>query len=185
MESLQNHLLVAMPHLTDPSFNKSVIYICDNSPRGTMGLVVNRPMTSANVALILNALGMDSGDQPSPLKEIYYGGPVQPGIGFVLHSSDYGREVSNRISDDLALSTNLDVLEDIRKGVGPDHYRRSLGYAGWGEDQVEREIANGDWLVIPATAEFVFNKPDTKKWEQAARRFGIEIAEMGGQGGEA
>ena len=75
MESLQNHLLVAMPHLTDPSFNKSVIYICDNSPRGTMGLVVNRPMTSANVALILNALGMDSGDQPSPLKEIYYGGP--------------------------------------------------------------------------------------------------------------
>ncbi len=185
MDSLQNHLLVAMPHLADPSFNKSVIYICDHSPRGTMGLVVNRPMTSAKVAMILNALGMDIGDQPLPLKEVYYGGPVQPGLGFVLHSAEYDREVSNRISDDLALSTNLDVLEDIRNGIGPARYRLSLGYAGWGEDQVEREIANGDWLVIPGTAEFIFDKPDTTKWEQAASRFGIEIAEMGGQGGAA
>lgn len=185
MDTLQNHFLIAMPHLTDDSFNKAVIYICDHNAEGSMGLVVNRPMTSAKAAMILHALGMDLEGEPRHLSEIYYGGPVQQGLGFVLHSPEYGGESSSKIAEDLFLSTNLEVLDDIRQGAGPAKYRLSLGYAGWGEGQMEREIANGDWLVVPGSAEFIFDKPDYMKWAQAARRFGIEIAEMEGPGGMA
>ena len=185
MDSLQDHFLIAMPHLTEETFNLSVIYICDHSPRGSMGLVINRPMESAKVAMILNALGMDELDKPSGLSEIYYGGPVQPGLGFVLHSNEYRDETASIISDDISLSTTLEVLDDIRTGHGPKQFRLALGYAGWGEGQVEREIANGDWLVIPATADFIFEKADHLKWDESAKRFGIEISDLPHFGGLA
>ena len=174
-----------MPHLTDESFNKAVIYICDHSPHGALGLVINRPMASAKVEMILKALGVDITDATKPLSNIYYGGPVQPGLGFVLHSPEYNTEETSKLSSEIALSTNIEVLTDIGQGKGPEQYRLSLGYAGWGEGQLERELANGDWLPVPADAEFVFDKPDGVKWDEAARRFGIEIADFGGPGGMA
>lgn len=185
MDSLQNHLLIAMPHLADEPFNKAVIYMCEHSPQGAMGLIVNRPMDSTKIALVLNALGLDGDGPPDQFSDIYYGGPVQPGLGFVLHSTEYEQASSNRLSSDIALSTSREILEDIQQGNGPDQFRFSLGYAGWGAGQIERELANGDWLVMEATLEFVFNKPDDLKWDASAKRFGIEITEISGFGGMA
>lgn len=185
VDSLQNHLLIAMPHLTDPSFNRAVIYICDYSPQGALGLVINRPMSSAKVEMILETLGIEMSIATNSLPDVYYGGPVQPGQGFVLHSPEYKVEDTSQLSGEFALSTNIEVLKDISRGNGPEQYRLSMGYAGWGEGQLDREIANGDWLLVPADAEFVFQKPDTVKWAQAAKRFGIEISDFSGPGGMA
>ncbi len=185
MDSLRDHFLISMPHLTDGFFEKTVIYICDNDPQGSMGLVVNRPLPSAKVAIILQALGIDSGEDPDIIKDIYYGGPVQPGVGFVLHTPDYEVEGTQPISSEVSLTTNLEIMRDIEAGKGPEQYRFTMGYAGWGSEQLEREIANGDWLVVPASGEFIFEKADRAKWSEAARMFGIEISQFYGFGGEA
>lgn len=150
-----------------------------------MGLIVNRPLASAKVAVLLQALGMQPDEGAQEITEIYFGGPIQPGLGFVLHSPDYELEQTAKISDEVYLTTNLEIIHDIQEGQGPDEFRFTLGYAGWGPEQLEREIANGDWLVIPANAEVIFNKPDVAKWTDAARQFGIEISQFSGFGGSA
>ena len=185
MDTLQNYLIIAMPHLADEPFSQSVILMCEHTPQGAMGLVINRPMESSKVVMVLNALGLDGDGPPDKFSDIYYGGPVQPGLGFVLHSAGYEEPTSNQVSSEIALSTSLEVLKSIQGGNGPRQFRLSLGYAGWGEGQIEREIANGDWLVVPATAEFIFDKPDDVKWNESAKRFGIEIADVSGFGGIA
>ncbi|MFC1543155.1 YqgE/AlgH family protein [Candidatus Neomarinimicrobiota bacterium] len=185
MDSLQNHFLISMPHLTDGFFEKTVIYICDHNPQGSMGLVINRPLPSAKAAVVLKALGLGADENTKRIKDIYYGGPVQPSVGFVLHSPDYEIEGTLPISEEISLTTNSKIMEDIEAGRGPEHYRFTLGYAGWGSEQIEREIANGDWLVIPANGKFVFDEVDHTKWSEAARQFGIEISQFTGFGGEA
>jgi len=185
MDSLRDYFLISMPHLTDGFFEKTVIYICDHDPQGSMGLVINRPLPSAKVAIILQALELDSSEGPDVIKDIYYGGPVQPGVGFVLHTPDYEIEGTLPISEEISLTTNSKIMGDIKAGKGPEHYRLTMGYAGWGSDQLTREIANGDWLVIPASGEFIFEKADHAKWSEAARQFGIEISQFYGFGGEA
>ncbi len=185
MDSMRNHFLISMPHMTDGFFEKAVIYICDHDPQGSMGLVINRPLPSAKAAVILQALGLGSGEGPGSIKDIYYGGPVQPSVGFVLHTPDYEVEGTLPISNEVSLTTNSDIMNDIEAGTGPERYRFTMGYAGWGSDQLEREIANGDWLIIPASGEFIFEKADRAKWSEAARKFGIEISQFSGFGGEA
>ncbi len=185
MDSLRDHFLISMPHLTDSFFEKTVIYICDHDPQGSMGLVVNRPLSSGKVAVILQALGLGSSEDREALKDIYFGGPVQPNVGFVLHTPDYEVEGTLAISNIVSLTTNSDIMQDIQVGAGPDQYRFTMGYAGWGPEQLEREIANGDWLVIPADPDFIFEKADHVKWTEAARQFGIEITHFTGFGGEA
>ncbi len=185
MDSLRNHFLISMPHLTDGFFEKTVIYICDHDPQGSMGLVINRPLPSAKAAIILQALGLGSSEDPDIIKDIYYGGPVQPSVGFVLHTPDYEVEGTLPISNDISLTTNTEIMQDIEAGKGPEQYRFTMGYAGWGPEQLEREIANGDWLIVPASGEFIFEKADHAKWSEAARKFGIEISQFYGFGGEA
>jgi len=185
MDSLRNHFLISMPHLTDGFFEKTVIYICDHDAQGSMGLVINRPLPSAKAAVILQALGLSSDEEPGRIQDIYYGGPVQPGVGFVLHTPDYKIEGTLTISEDICLTTNSKIVEDIEIEKGPERFRFTMGYAGWGPEQLEREIANGDWLVIPADGRFIFEQADHAKWSSAARQFGIEISQFHGFGGEA
>ncbi len=184
MDSLTDHLLISMPHLNDVFFEKTVIYICAHDTSGAMGMVVNRPLMSDQVEEILEALELDDSDSEANIREIYYGGPVQPSLGFVLHTPEYALESTEKISESVALSTSLEVIRDIQYGTGPAFYRFTLGYAGWGPEQLEREIANGDWLLIPAESEFIFKKPDHIKWEESARKFGIEITQIGGGAGQ-
>ena len=185
MDSLRDYFLISMPHLTDTFFEKSVIYICEHDAQGAMGLLVNRPLASAKVANILEALGIGPEDKHIHFQEVFFGGPVQPNLGFVLHSSDYEIDGTVQVSEAVSLTTNFDIVRDIKKGRGPEQFRFTLGYAGWGPEQLDREIANGDWLVIPAATDFIFDKPDQVKWKEAARQFGIEISQMSGSGGLA
>lgn len=184
MDNFQDTFLIAMPHLSETFFEKTVIYMCDHSSHGAMGMVINRPLASGKVAVVLESLGLvPSGGLE--VMDVYYGGPVQPSLGFVLHSSEYSIDDTERISQRISLSTNVNIFKDIQDGNGPTNFRFTLGYAGWGAGQVEREIANGDWLVVPASPEFIFDKPDRAKWQDAAGQFGIEISKFTGSGGMA
>ncbi|UCD36660.1 MAG: YqgE/AlgH family protein [Fidelibacterota bacterium] len=185
MDSLRNHFLVSMPHLTDGFFEKTVIYICDHDGQGSMGLVINRPLPSADAAVILQALGIGPAKGEEGIRDIYYGGPVQPNVGFVLHTPEYETDGTIPIAKDVSLTTNSEIMQDIQDGKGPARYRFTMGYAGWGPEQLDREIANGDWLVVPASGDFIFGEADHSKWAEAARQFGIEISQFSGFGGSA
>ena len=150
MKTLHDHLLISMPHMTDPFFAQTVIYICEQHESGSMGLVINRPLEDFQSQIILDALGLDEGSGFNNFQRLYYGGPVQPDHGIVLHSTDYHIEDTMEISEKVSLTATPEVLHDIREGNGPDEFRLTWGYAGWESEQLEREIANGDWLLIPA-----------------------------------
>ena len=182
MESFSNHFLISMPHLSDTIFTKSLIYMCENNPEGSLGLIINKPMVSQNVADILQKTGLEV-IQPAP--EVYFGGPVNIEMGLILHDASYEIEGTLNVSNAIALTSNKQILSDLKSGGGPKQFRFSMGYTGWGKGQLEREIENGDWLPMPADGDFIFTIPDSDKWKTAATRFGIDISDLGGSAGIA
>ena len=184
MDNFKDTFLIAIPHLSETFVEKTVICICAHGAQGAMGMVINRPLASGKVAVVLESLGLTP-TGGLKVMDVYYGGPVQPALGFVLHSSEYAIDDTEQISSRISLSTNVGIFKDIQKGRGPDQFRFTLGYAGWGASQLDQEIANGDWLVVPAEPTFIFDIPDRSKWREAASRFGIEIAQFSGSGGVA
>ena len=182
MESFSNHFLISMPHMNDPFFTKSLIFICENNHEGSLGLIINKPMVSLNVADILKKTGLEE-IHPSP--GVYFGGPVNIEMGLVLHDADYEIEGTLNVSNAIALTSNKKILSDLKTGEGPKQFRFSIGYAGWGQGQLEREIENGDWLLMPADVDFIFSIPDNDKWESAATQFGVNISDIGGSAGIA
>ena len=166
-----------MPHMTDPYFQKSLIYVCEHDSDGALGLIINKPIPSKSAEEILTQTGLDS---VRPHLEVYFGGPVKVEMGLFLHDSAYETEDSMVVNKEITLSTNENIIHDIMDKKGPKNYLFTLGYAGWGSGQMEREIENGDWLVMPATFDFIFSTPDNSKWEKAAQQFGIDIKTFSG-----
>ena len=171
-----------MPHMNDPIFSKSLIYICEHDNDGAMGLIINKPMISENAADIIQQTGLA---QIEPLPDIYFGGPVNLEMGLILHDANYNIEGTLTISKSVALTSNKQIVLDLKNGGGPDEFRFSFGYAGWGKGQIEREIENGDWLLMPADDNFIFSISNTDKWQTAASIFGIDILDLGGSAGLA
>ncbi len=182
MKSFSNHFIISMPHMNDPIFSKSLIYICEHDDDGAMGLIINKPMISENAADIIQQTGLA---QIEPLPDIYFGGPVNLEMGLILHDANYNIEGTLTISKSVALTSNKQIVLDLKNGGGPDEFRFSFGYAGWGKGQIEREIENGDWLLMPADDDFIFSIPNTDKWKKAASKFGIDILDLGGSAGLA
>ena len=182
MESFSNHFLISMPHMNDPIFSKSLIYLCENNPDGSLGLIINKPMVSENAADILQKTGLET---IKPVPEVYFGGPINLQMGLILHDADYEIEGTLPVSKSIALTSNKQIVNDIKLGEGPKKYRFSMGYAGWGKGQLEKEIEKGDWLLIPANKKFIFSIPDIDKWQVAATQFGIDISNLGGSAGIA
>ncbi len=182
MKSFSNHFIISMPHMNDPIFSKSLIYICEHDNDGAMGLIINKPMISENASDIIQQTGLT---QIEPLPDIYFGGPVNLEMGLILHDANYNIEGTLTISKSVALTSNKQIVLDLKNGGGPDEFRFSLGYAGWGKGQIEREIENGDWLLMPADDDFIFSIPNTDKWKKAASKFGIDILDLGGSAGLA
>ena len=182
MKSFSNHFIISMPHMNDPIFSKSLIYICEHDNDGAMGLIINKPMISENAADIIQQTGLT---QIEPLPDIYFGGPVNLEMGLILHDANYNIEGTLTISKSVALTSNKQIVLDLKNGDGPDEFRFSFGYAGWGKGQIEREIENGDWLLMPADDDFIFSIPNTDKWKKAASKFGIDILDLGGSAGLA
>lgn len=186
--SLAGQLLVASAKMDDPRFVKTVIYIVASDADGAMGLVVNRAYGEGPLAALLAGFGIKSvvpGRGPgreSPGREpgrdpvrLHYGGPVDGGRGFVLHSREYQGSSTRSLADGLALSTGRDVLEAVAAGKGPQRRLFALGYAGWGPGQIEDELSRGEWLTAPADEALIFADDLDRIWERAMRLAGLAL----------
>jgi len=184
MASLKNHILISMPQLTDPYFGRSVVYLCEHDKEGAMGLVINKPLGEADLKEIF-APETEENEFLVAVPKVYFGGPVMLERGIVLHSAEYKLEDTQPVSEQLSITSSKIIIRDIRNNKGPNRFRLMLGHAGWGKNQLEREIENGDWLVQSVEIDFIYDTPDAKMWNAAARSFGIDTSQLAGFGGMA
>lgn len=183
--SLTGKLLIAMPGMGDPRFAHTVIFLTSHSDEGTMGLIVNKPATGVSLSDVLEQLSQDIGPSKRPLS-VHFGGPVETGRGFVLHSDEYRSAMQTlEVEGGFGLTATLDILEDIALDRGPEKALLMLGYAGWGPGQLEGEIAKNGWLTADASLELVFDLPDAEKWEAALRSMGIDPLVLSASAGRA
>lgn len=182
---LSGQLLIAMPGMGDPRFEKSVVYMCAHSPEGAMGLIVNKPAQGVKMTDLLEQLKIPTGDKPIDL-QVYFGGPVEHGRGFVLHSGEYeGSESTLRVDPRFAMTATLDILQDMANGQGPEQRILALGYAGWGPGQLEAEIHRNGWLTCDAAHDIVFAPDDGDKWTAALASLGIDPLLLSSEAGHA
>ncbi|MEM6635870.1 MAG: YqgE/AlgH family protein [Pseudomonadota bacterium] len=182
---LAAQLLIAMPGMGDPRFEKSVILMCAHSDEGAMGLIVNKPARDLKFAELLSQLDIVPGSDVAETR-IYFGGPVEHGRGFVLHSPDYaGNEATVEVGTQFGMTATLDILEDIARGDGPGRSILALGYAGWGPGQLEGEIARNGWLTCAASQDLVFGTPNAEKWGAALKTLGIDAIALSSAAGRA
>ena len=167
-------LLVAMPGMADPRFEGAVILICAYSDDGAMGLIINKVVPELSFGLMLNHLKIPHAEGGRDIR-VHFGGPVERGRGFVLHSSDYtGGIATKQIEGGYGMTATLDVLEALAKGGGPNRALLALGYTGWGPGQIESEIARNDWLTVDAADGLIFADDNATKWTGALRSMGID-----------
>ena len=188
---LSGQLLVAMPGMGDPRFERTVIYLCAHSRDGAMGFVINQVMERPSLPDFmrqLSIIGEDEEDRmPDELRRapLHTGGPVEPGRGFVLHSPEFHLETTVRIDDEVSLTATLEILRAIATGRGPERVMLALGYSGWASGQLEEEIAANGWLTSPADAALVFDGANETKYERALRKLGIDPSLLSGEAGHA
>ena len=181
---LTGQLLIAMPQMTDPRFDRSVIYICAHTADGAMGLVVNREIEALTFPDLLKQLSIDAEVIDDKI-QVLFGGPVETGRGFVLHSSDYVQNTTMLVDKRVGLTATMEVLKDIASGNGPKLNILALGYAGWGPGQLDAEIHANGWLSVPADDDLVFDPDLDKKWERALAKIGVDFSMLSGQAGHA
>ncbi|WP_159005364.1 YqgE/AlgH family protein [Bradyrhizobium sp. S69] len=189
---LDGQLLIAMPVMDDPRFERSVIYLCAHSSEGAMGIIVNRPAGSIDFPGLLVQLDIIKKSEQIKLPEnaesmkVLKGGPVETGRGFVLHSSDFFIEDATlRIDDGICLTATVDILKAIAKGDGPKHAILALGYAGWAAGQLETEIQHNGWLHCDADADLIFGGDVEEKYLRALAKIGINPGMLSTDAGHA
>lgn len=189
---LDGQLLVAMPLMEDPRFERSVIYLCAHSSEGAMGIIVNRPAGSIDFPGLLVQLDIiDEADQiklpeNAETMRVLKGGPVDTGRGFVLHSSDfYIENATLNIDNGISLTATVDILKAIAKGAGPKHAILALGYAGWAAGQLENEIQHNGWLHCDADSDLIFGDDVEEKYDRALRKIGIDPGMLSTDAGHA
>lgn len=186
--NLTGSLLIAMPGMGGDAFAQTVVFLCSHGPDGAMGLIVNKPIRKIGLADMLKQLhvtttGAAGGDLSQP---VYFGGPVETGRGFVLHSPDYcGGDATLRVNDAFAMSTTMEILSDIGRGQGPAQVVMTLGYAGWAPGQLEAEISRNAWLTTSAPPALVFAGPDGNKWAAALAELGVDPLTLSATAGHA
>lgn len=182
--SLAGQLLIAMPGMPDPRFARTVIYMCAHGEEGAMGFVINRPFIGLSFPDLLEQLSIDhtpaSRDVP-----VNFGGPVESSRGFVLHTTDFVREGTMVIDDEIGLTATVDVLRALAEGEGPQRCLLALGYASWGPGQLDAEIQSNGWLHAPADAGILFDSDLDTKWERAIAKLGVSVSMLSAQAGHA
>ena len=173
---LTNHFLVAMPSLVDANFSKAVIYLYEHDEEGALGMIINKPL-EINLGNMLQHLDINISEESIQELPVLMGGPVGQEHGFIIYVPDS--------TLDVLVSASKDMLKDIANGKGPKHFAVTLGYAGWGAGQLEKEIARNDWLVIPFDSSILFNTPMEKRWHKTASLIGIDINQLSDQVGHA
>jgi putative transcriptional regulator len=189
---LDGQLLIAMPVMGDPRFERSVIYMCAHSADGAMGIMVNRPAGSIDFPDLLVQLNIINKDDQIKLPDtaesmkVMRGGPVDTGRGFVLHSSDFFLDNATLpIDDKICLTATVDILKAIANGNGPKHAILALGYAGWGPGQLETEIQGNGWLHCDADPDLIFGDDVDEKYARALAKIGIDLGMLSNEAGHA
>ena len=181
---LTGKLIVAMPAMGDPRFERAVILVCAHSPDGAMGLIVNKPLPDLSFSDLLTQLNIPHSNGRDI--RVLFGGPVERGRGFVLHSTDYsGGQATTVVAGSFGMTATLDVLEALARGRGPAQAILALGYSGWGPGQLEAEIARNDWLTGEASGALIFGAEAPRKWAQALHSMGIDPVSLSPSAGRA
>ncbi|MDH3597620.1 MAG: YqgE/AlgH family protein [Rhodospirillales bacterium] len=181
---LTGQLLIAMPNMLDPRFTRTVIYLCAHTEDAAMGLVVNRLNDQITFPDLLEQLDIDTGDLGHSVP-IHFGGPVESGRGFVLHSPEYQQEGTLKVSEGVSLTATVEILRDMAVGKGPQKSLLALGYAGWGRGQLDAEIQSNSWLHVDPDDALVFGGDLDEKWEQAIAKLGFDFKMLSGDAGHA
>ena len=181
---LENKLLLAMPTMGDPRFERSVIYMCSHDASGAMGLVINQALDHLTFDGFMEQLDIEVGSD-APDIPVLAGGPVEPGRGFVLHSADYVQDSTMIVSQTLALTATVDILKALAAQTGPLRHLLALGYAGWGAGQLEREVQDNGWMIADADEEILFNTDLELMWPRAMAMLGIDIAMLSTEAGHS
>ena len=174
INNLSNHFLVAMPGMLDPNFSHTIIYVCEHSEEGAMGLIINHPL-DIPISQIFDQFDIEYTAQIGG-GSLLSGGPVQVDRGFVLHRpSDHQWESTLPISNDISLTASSDIISDIANEQGPNDLIITLGYTGWGPGQLEQELSENAWLTVPGDADIVFDVPFHQRASAAAAKIGINF----------
>lgn len=183
--SLKNHFLIAMPDLEDPYFFRSVIYLCDHTENGAIGIIINQPLLKLRLSDILEKTQLlsPSLDISDPL--ILSGGPVQKDRGFILHDKESTWQTTIPVSEQISLTTSPDILHAIAHHQGPAHALIALGFSNWTRGQLEKEMAANHWLYSPADFNLLFNLPIARRWKAAAALIGVVMDKISSDVGHA
>lgn len=181
--SLAGQLLLAMPGIGDPRFNQAVIALCVHNPDGALGVGIGRTVPRLTLHQLMEQLDIDPGVAPDV--PIHQGGPVEPQRGFVLHSADWKGEDTLTVEAGFCLTSTLDVLRALADGTGPAHWLVALGYAGWGDHQLESELTRHGWFHVAAEPELLFTTPTSERWPRAFATAGIDVRLLAGVAGRA
>lgn len=193
--NLTNHFLIAMPALEDGLFTKSVVYVCEHSPQGALGLVINKP-ADLSLGELFAKVDMPLGREDLRDAPVFHGGPLQLERGFVLHPAvaepgEDGKTESVYAAGmviagaGLEMTTSRDVLEALSHGAGPRKLLLSLGYSSWGQGQLEAEIGANSWLTVQAKPELIFDTPVDERWTQALGLLGLQAWMISSEAGHA
>lgn len=189
---LDGQMLIAMPGMSDPRFDRSVIFMCAHSDNGAMGIIVNKRAPMISFSELLERLDIMPQESRIRLPDdvqsmlVQFGGPVEPGRGFVLHTSDYfSADTSLPIDERVALTATLDILRAIAGGQGPRRSLLALGYAGWAPGQLEDEIQRNGWLSCAADEDLLFGSDLDSKYVGALHKIGVDPAMLSSQAGHA
>lgn len=167
--SLAGQLLIAAPGMRDPRFRETVIVMLRHDTTGALGVVINRPVGEQPLAKLLEAAG-ESTDGVNGNIMVHAGGPVQPGIGMVVHGSDYQVDGTLAVTTHVAMTKTTEVLRDLGQGKGPKRFLFVLGYAGWGQGQLEGELTRGFWFTTPGEPGLIFDADRDGLWERTTAR---------------
>lgn len=182
---LEGKLLIALPGMPDPRFEKSVIFICAHSGEGAMGLIINKPVEGLSFREMMEKLNIDVTSH-TPDRPILFGGPVQTGRGFVLHSGEFESQDSTMpVTEEISLTATLDILRAIAGGHGPVKSLFALGYAGWDGGQIEDEIRANGWVHCDADNAIIFDNALDDKWSRALKKLGIDMSGLSAHTGRA
>jgi putative transcriptional regulator len=191
--NLTHHFLIAMPGMEDQAFSRSVVYLCEHSERGALGLVINKP-SDINLKVLFEKIELHLARPELGTAPVFQGGPVQTERGFVLHepvfaAADRPQESvyasTMTIPGGLEMTTSKDVLEAMATGAGPRRVLVSLGYAAWGEGQLESELAENSWLTVGADPAVIFDTPIAQRYDRALLLLGLEAWKLSPEAGRA
>jgi putative transcriptional regulator len=191
--NLTHHFLIAMPSLEDKSFRRSVVYLCEHSERGALGLIINKP-SDINLGALFEKIELRLESPELGREPVYHGGPVQTERGFVLHEPIFARAdqpnesvyaSTMTIPGGLEMTTSKDVLEALATGAGPRKVLVSLGYAAWGQGQLESELAENSWLTVGADPAVIFDTPVEQRYDKALSLLGLQAWTLSPDAGHA